>query len=147
MDGGGRKTKAKRRKGRGSGAFGSSLMAFAVTLSLIFQLVAVAHRQARAESEPAAIAAELKATFGDAAALCVQVDDKGAPLAPTGSCDDHCPICRLSAGAGLPALPDAPALPIRLRAAGETVAVAAEHDRAPIYRSKQCCARAPPIIV
>ena len=41
----------------------------------------------------------LKATFGDAAAFCVQVDDKRAPLHPSGHCDDQCPPCRSGSGA------------------------------------------------
>ena len=47
------------------------------------------------------IAAELKALFGDAAQLCVQVDDNKAPVQhrPFGHCCDQCPLCRFAAHA------------------------------------------------
>jgi hypothetical protein len=69
----------------------SPLTAFLAALALIVQFVAIPYHQARAGDlgrSDVAIAAELKATFGDAAALCVQSDDKGAPHTPAGSCDD-----------------------------------------------------------
>ena len=46
-----------------------------------------------------ALNADLQATFGDAAAFCVLVDDKGASLDPSGHCDDHCPPCHSGSGA------------------------------------------------
>ncbi len=64
--------------------FRSQLAAFVVALSLIVQLFAAATPPAFAApafagADDAAIAAELKALFGDTAQLCVQVNDDKAP--------------------------------------------------------------------
>ena len=145
----GRNSRAKRR--RHVGAVGSSLTAVAVALSLIIQLIASAHRQAQAAPalaapDPAAIVAELRAAFGDAASLCTQGDDKGAPLAPSGDCDDHCPFCRFSAEAASLIAPDAPALTVRFGAARQVVGAASEPSPVAVRPSKQHGARGPPAV-
>jgi hypothetical protein len=150
---------ADRRRGRraeraapAGSARPSRLAAFIVALSLIVQLIAAPYHQARAGdglpgSDMTRIAAELKATFGDAAALCVEVDDKGAPLAPAGKCDDQCPLCRfVSQASGLIA-PTAPALPERLDAACRALGIAPEPGDIPAYSSQTNRARAPPFAV
>ena len=74
----------KRRAKRRLSPFQSRLPAFVVALSLVVQLFTAATPPAFAApafagADNAAIAAELKALFGDTAQLCVQVnDDKGA---------------------------------------------------------------------
>ncbi|HKN26369.1 MAG TPA: hypothetical protein VJY34_00170 [Roseiarcus sp.] len=126
-------------------------MTLAVALSLVLQLFAIPYHQALsaplvASPDTAAISAELKATFGDAAALCVQSDDKGAPRAPGGCCDDQCPFCRFAAQAALIA-PDPPALhePISLGCA--TIGIAPEPGAVPAPHTSRNRARAPPLAV
>ncbi len=101
-------------QGRRAG-FGA-LTSVAVALSLLVQLILIPYHHALSapgpvSSDPARIETQLKAIFGDAAALCVQVDDKGVPTAPAGHCDDDCPLCRFAAEAAALVTPDLPALP------------------------------------
>jgi hypothetical protein len=86
-----------RRAGRHAGAKGAApdarrslVIAHLVALSLIVQLFAAATPPALAATafagaDDAAIAAELKAVFGDAAQLCVQINDDKAPAKHTPS--------------------------------------------------------------
>ena len=110
----------KRRPKRRPTALRSQLAAFLVALSLVVQLFAAATPPAMAApafagADDAAIAAELKALFGDTAQLCVQVnDDKASGQAhPSGHCCDQCPLCRFAAQAVAFVSPDLPALPGR----------------------------------
>ena len=115
MNRGGRKAGRRvRAKGVSPAAPRSPLMALIVALSLIVQLFAAATPPALAApafagADDAAIAAELKAVFGDAAQLCVQINDDKAPAkhSPSGHCCDQCPLCRFAArGCGVcPARP------------------------------------------
>ncbi len=150
MNGGARRRgRGGRRAKPGVASFRSPLTALIVALSLVFQVVAIPYHQARtgSGSDTAAVAAELKATFGDAAALCIQVDDKGAPLAPKGTCDDQCPLCRLSAQVAALTAPEAPALPVRLDAACGRLGAAPEPGALPACLINRNRARAPPLAV
>jgi hypothetical protein len=125
------RTRWRRRAGLGTAAFRSPLLAIAAAVALLVQLAVVPYHQALsaplaapAAVDIAAIAAELRATFGDAAALCIQTDGKGAPLAPAGDCDDHCPLCQFSTQSAALIAPDGPALPERLDAACLTLGAA-----------------------
>jgi len=136
------------------GTFRSPLVAVVAVLALLFQLVAVPYHQAlsaplapSAAADVTAAAAELKATFGDAAALCVQTDDKGAPGSPAGDCDDHCPLCHFAAQAAALVPPDTPALPERLDAAFRTLGAAPEAAALPVRLNRHNRARAPPFAV
>ena len=123
-----------------------------LALSLVLQVLFLPYHQALAAPaipppDNARIAFELKALFGDAAALCVQVDDKGTPTAPIGQCDDHCPFCRLAAEAGTLVVPDSPALPVRFETVSgslETLRFANAPRAPPLYRER---ARAPPSVL
>ena len=114
MNWGGRKAgRRARAKGAAPAAPRSPLMALLVALSLIVQLFAAATPPALAApafagADDAAIAAELKAVFGDAAQLCVQINDDKAPAkhAPSGHCCDQCPLCRFAAQAVAFVLPE-----------------------------------------
>ena len=144
----------KRRARRGLASFRSALTAFLVTLTLVVQLVAMPYQQALAGpaapgSSTAAIAADLKAVFGDAAGLCVHIDDKGAPSpqAPCNHCDDQCPLCRIAAQAAAFVPPDAPTLPLRVsagRVAGRAAPDFGAFSACPAQRNR---ARAPPLAV
>ncbi len=152
MSGGARrKGIARRRAGTGVARFRSPLTALAVALSLIIQLLAIPYHQALSApafaSDTAATAAELKATFGDAAALCVQVYEKSAPGAPAGHCDDQCPFCRFSAQAAVLIAPDAPALPVRLYRASRALGAAPAPGAVPAHPTSRNRARAPPVAV
>ncbi len=123
MDGG--SPKRKRRIGRaksGAAEFRSPLAALILTLSLFVQLFAAAAPPAAAAgpyagADDAAIAAELKAVFGDTAALCAHINDPAAPgkHGPPGHCCDQCPLCRSLVRAVAYFPPDAPALPERVQ--------------------------------
>jgi hypothetical protein len=140
-------TQARPRATRGR----SPLLSLIVALSLIVQLFAAPYHQALGASDPQSdtgqIAAELKATFGDAAALCLQVDDKGAPLHPSGHCDDQCPLCRFAAQAATLVAPDAPPLPERLDAGCQALGAASEPGGLPFRLENRNRARAPPLAV
>jgi len=121
-----------RRARRGLASFHSALtaFAFAVAFALVVQLIAMPYQQALAApvlvgSDTAAIAADLKAIFGDAAGFCAHIDDKGAPAprGPCNHCDDQCPLCRLVAQAPAFVPSDAPTLPRRLNAARYAIGV------------------------
>jgi hypothetical protein len=145
------RTRHARRRARPA-SFRSPLTALAVALSLIIQLVAIPYHQALsapifAFSDTSAIAAELKATFGDAAALCVQAEGKGVPGAPGGCCDDQCPFCRFSAQTAALIAPDAPALPARLDAASRDLGAVPEPGAVPALPTSRNRARAPPLAV
>ena len=127
-------------------------MSVIVALSLIVQLIAAPYHQALAapafsHSDAATIAADLKATFGDAVALCVQVDDKGAPVMPAGHCDDQCRLCRFAAQAAALVAPELPALPARLDPACQSIGAAPERDLVPVRLANLNRARAPPLAV
>ena len=151
----GRGARIKRRRlraGSCAASLRSTLTAFVVAFSLFFQLVAVPYHQALAApvftgSGTAQIAAELKATFGDAAALCAETDGKGAPLFPAGHCDDQCPLCRFAAQAAVLIAPDAFDLPKRLDAACQTLAAASEPTVFPFRLENSNRARGPPLTV
>jgi hypothetical protein len=133
----------------GLASFRSPLTALAVALSLILQLFAVPYHQALSapvvvSPETAAISAQLEATFGEAAALCVHSDDKGAPHAPGGCCDDQCPFCRFAAQAAALIAPDAPALPRRFDPIRRSIGAARELGAVPFRPNQRNRARAPP---
>jgi hypothetical protein len=142
-----------RRAGRGVVAFRSPLTALVVALSLIVQLFAAPYHQALSSPAfsggDAAIAADLKAVFGDAADLCARVDDKGgpAPSAPAGHCNDQCPLCRSAAQAAAFVPPDAPPLPGRLDANCRTIGPAPDFGAFPAAPPQHNRARAPPLAV
>src|ERR1700691_3394673 len=144
----------KRRARRGLASFRSALTAFLVTLTLVVQLVAMPYQQALAGpaapgSDTTAIADDLQAVFGDAAGLCVHIDNKGAPSpqAPCNHCDDQCPLCRIAAQAAAFVPPDAPTLPLRVsagRVAGRAAPDFGAFSACPAQRNR---ARAPPLAV
>jgi hypothetical protein len=153
VSGAGKRMK-RRRRGANPGApsFRSPLTALVVAFSLIIQLVAAPYHQALAGpgfagSETARIAAEFKATFGDAAALCVETDSKGAPPSPVGHCDDQCPLCRFGVQAAALVASELPALPARLDAVCLSLGTTPERDAVPACPAQQNRARAPPFAV
>jgi hypothetical protein len=142
--------RAKRRRT----AFGSPLATFIVALSLIVQLFAAATPPAMAApafagADDAAIAAELKALFGDTAQLCVQVNDDKAPAQhnPSCHCCDQCPLCRFAAQAVAFVPPDPPALPGRLESPAHAIRLPPGQDVLPAYLVQPNPARAPPLAV
>ena len=125
-------------------------VAFLVTLSLLLQLLFIPYHQALAAPaaglSDARIAADLKATFGDAASLCVRLDDRGAPAkAPAGGCGDDCPFCRFAAEAATLLAPHFPALPVRYEAATLSVYLPTESEAPPAAPLRRQRARAPPL--
>jgi hypothetical protein len=134
--------------------FRSRLPAFVVALSLIVQLFAAVTPPAFAApafagADDAAIAAELKALFGDTAQLCVQLNDDKAPVQhhPFGHCCDQCPLCRFAAQAVAFVAPDLPELPGRLESEAQTIRAPPARDVLPEYPAQPNPARAPPIPV
>ena len=147
-------TLARRPARRAAGERRSALTAFVVAFSLIVQLFAAATPPALAApafagADDVAIAAELKAVFGDAAQLCVQVNDDKAPAkhAPSGHCCDQCPLCRFAAQAAAVVPPDPPALPERLHTDTHAIRAPRARDVLPPYPVQPNSARAPPLAV
>ena len=152
----GRRTSALGTRGaeRRLTAFRSPLATFLVALSLVVQLFAAATPPAMAApafagADDAAIAAELKALFGDAAQLCVQVNDDKVPArhVPSGHCCDQCPLCRFAAQAVAFVSPDLPALPGRLDGEAHAIRAQPVRDVLPPYPAQPNPARAPPLAV
>jgi hypothetical protein len=144
----------KRRAKRRLTPFRSRLLAFFVALSLIVQLFAAATPPATAApafagADDAAVAAELKALFGDTAQLCVQVNDDKAPVHhnPSGHCCDQCPLCRFAAQAVAFVAPDLPELPGRLESEAHAIRAPPARDVLPAYPVQPNPARAPPLSV
>jgi hypothetical protein len=134
--------------------FRSAVTAFAVALALVVQLIALPYQQAlagpaSAGSGTAAIAADLKAMFGDAAGFCAHVDDKSAPTphGPCNHCDDQCQLCRFVAQAAAFASPDAPSLPRRPETGRQTIGLAPEFGAFSACPTQPNRARAPPLAV
>jgi hypothetical protein len=139
---------------RGLASFRSALTAFVVALSLVVQLIAMPYSQAlagpaMAGSNTAAIAADLKAVFGDAAGFCAHIGDKGvpSPQAPCNHCDDQCPLCRSVAEAAPFVAPDVPTLPVRPNAASYAIGAAADFGAFSACPAQRNRARAPPLAV
>ncbi len=153
MSGGARKGgRGRRRAEFGVASFRSPVAALAVALSLLIQLLAIPYHQALsapgfASSDTSAIAAELKATFGDAAALCGQADGKGAPGAPAGHHDDQCPLCQFFAQVSALVAPDASVIPIRLSVACRSIGAAPQLGALEARPTSAHRARAPPLAV
>ena len=147
-------TFARRYAPRGVTERRSPLTALVVGFSLIVQLFAAAtppplSAPAFSGADDAAIAAELKALFGDAAELCVQVNDDKAPVkhAPSGHCCDQCPLCRFAAQAAAFVPPDLPALAERLDSDAHAIRAPPGPDVLPAYPAQPNPARAPPLAV
>jgi hypothetical protein len=125
----------------------ASLAVGLATLALVVQMLAPAqHRMALADV--GAVAAELHATFGDVAVLCIQVDDAKSPLTPgnpPGPCDDCCPLCQMSAGAHALMLPTILGVPTRILTASETLAPAPDFAGLKPARTAFAQPRAPPL--
>jgi hypothetical protein len=155
MKRGGRKAGCRvRAKGASPAAPRSPLMALLVALSLIVQLFAAATPPALAApafagADDAAIAAELKAVFGDTAQLCVQINDDKAPAkhSPSGHCCDQCPLRRFAAQAVAFVLPNLPALPERLDSDAHAIRAPPGRDVLPAYPVQPNPSRAPPLTV
>jgi len=153
LRGGGRARRRARRIRGGLSSLRSPLTALIVAISLLAQLFAVAAQPALAApafsaAHAAAVAADLKAVFGDTAYLCAHIDDQGAPSphAP-GHCCDQCPLCRFAAQAVAFVPPDAPALPERLGADCRTIGAAPDFGAWPAAPTQPNHARAPPLAV
>ena len=117
------------------------------TLALIVQMLAPASHRMAAPGDVAGVAAELHATFGDVAVLCVQADGAKSPLTPAsppGPCDDCCPLCQMSAGAHALMLPTVPGVPTRIVTAAETLAPAPDFFGLKPARTAFAQPRAPP---
>jgi hypothetical protein len=143
-----------RRADRRLTAFRSPVATFVVALSLVVQLFAAATSPsiaapAFAGADDAAIAAELKALFGDTAQLCVQIsDDKTPPKhAPSSHCCDQCPLCRFAAQAVAFVSPDLPVLPGRIDREAHAIRAPPSQDVLPPYPAQPNPARAPPLAV
>jgi hypothetical protein len=150
----GTKTRARRYALRSAGELRSPLTAFLVAFSLLVQLFAAATPPAVAApvfagADDAAVTAELKALFGDAAQLCTHAHDHGAPgkHSPCPCCD-QCPLCRFAAQAAVAYVPpDLPALPERLDSDAHAIRAPPARDVLPPYPAQPNPARAPPLAV
>jgi hypothetical protein len=147
-------TVGTRRARRGLASFRSALTAVAVALTLVVQLIAMPYQQALAGpdfpgSDSAAVAADLQATFGDAAYFCIHIEDKGtpAPHGPCNHCDDQCPLCRIAAEAATFLPPDAPTLPLRVSAGRAAARAAPDFGAFSACPAQRNRARAPPLAV
>ncbi len=104
----------------------SRLAVLIAALALFGQLLALPYHHPQGRSDHAEVAAFLKATFGDAAVLCV--DDDAHPAAPEhrhDHSDGDCPLCQFGAQTVLFAAP-APMLPERIDVAAAPLPVQVE---------------------
>jgi hypothetical protein len=117
------------------------------TLALVAQMLAPTQHRMVAPGDVAGVAAELHATFGDVAVLCIQAEDGKSPLkpgSPPGPCDDCCPLCQMSAGAHALMLPTLLRVPTRIVTASETLAPAPDFVGLRPARTAFAQPRAPP---
>ena len=149
----GPKLRDRRRQTAGEPVSRSPLTALLVAFSLIVQLIAAAAPPAASAApysgaDDAAVAAELRALFGDSAALCVHDEDSGAPVkhAP-GHCCDQCPLCRPLSQTAAYVPPDAPALPERVNGGAQAIRAPPRDDALPSHPAQPNPARAPPLAV
>ena len=105
------------RRGGARAPFALSRLAVLIAAFALFgQLLALPYHHPEGPADPAEISAFLKATFGDAAALCVSIDASATPNAPKphhSHGDGDCPLCQFGAQTALFAAP-APTLPERI---------------------------------
>jgi hypothetical protein len=130
--------------------FRSPLATLLAALALVVQLAVLPSQPLLARAAPLPverIAADLKATFGEAAALCIRADGSGAPHAPDGDCDDHCPLCRFAAQAASLVAPDLPTLPAPFDTSCRTLGFPAKTCVVLFRLPPQNRARAPPLPV
>ena len=154
MGGGSSKKRSKARPATfGAKRSRSPLTAFLVAFSLIVQLFAAATppsmaAPAFAGADDAAIAAELRALFGDTAQLCAHPEDERAP-APHGPshCCDQCLLCGCAPQAVAFVSPDLPALPERLLADAHAIRAPPAEKVLPTYPAQPNPARAPPLAI
>jgi len=127
----------------------ASLAVGLATLALVVQMLAPAPHRMVAPGSVAGVAAELHATFGDIAVLCIQADDAKSPLtpdSPPGPCDDCCPLCQSSAAAHALVLPVLLGAPSRIEAAAVALAPAPDFIiRRKPARTAFAQPRAPPL--
>jgi hypothetical protein len=125
----------------------ASLAVGLATLALVVQMLAPASHRMVAPGDVAGVAAELHATFGDVAVLCVQADDGKSPLTPAGPpgpCDDCCPLCQSTGGAHALVLPTLLGVPTRIEAVSVTLAPEPDFIRRKPARIAFAQPRAPP---
>ena len=97
----------------------SRLSIWLAALALFGQLLALPYHHPQGRPDPAEAIASLKAIFGDAAVLCVTVDDSGtlgAPKPQHNHGDGDCPLCQFGTQTVLFDAPS-PALPERIEVA------------------------------
>jgi hypothetical protein len=125
----------------------ASLAVGLATLALVVQMLALTSHRMAAPDSVAGIAAELHATFGDIAVLCIQADDGKSPPAPgspAGPCDDCCPLCQSTAAAHALVLPTLLGVPSRIEVVSVTLAPELDFIRRKPARTAFAQARAPP---
>jgi len=143
--------KVTKRRG-GAGAISARVSRLAVllaALALFAQLMALPFHHADGRQDPASVAATLKATFGDGAILCAEVDDDASSTAPAhrqGHCDEGCPLCQFAAHAVALVAPT-PSLPERLDAAPAPLTAQADFDWEKPSPTGSAQPRAPPLEV
>ena len=115
-------------------------------VALFAQLLALPYHHPETRPDIAAVAAALKATFGDAASLCTQADDSapGAPERHHAPCSDGCPLCQFAAQTVLFDAPP-PALPERLAPASAPPPPSADFAPARPNANRFAQPRAPPL--
>ena len=121
------------------------LAAALAILAILAQLFAPAFHRAAISNETALA---LRAAVGEAAVFCLQSDDSGVahnPLDPSGSCDDHCPLCQLHAHALELLAPDANAGFAPPTTRGLVMAARFEREIAAVPRHALAQPRAPPL--
>jgi hypothetical protein len=113
--------------------------------ALLAQMLAPPVHQAGNRAEVAGVASELKALFGDAAVLCIQVEDGKRAPAPSRDCDDFCPLCQFHSGAHALILPGLAGLPTRIDVGAETLGIAPAPSSHRTTHTAYAQPRAPPL--
>ena len=124
----------------------SGVVLLLAAIALVAQLVALPYHHPQPQSELTAVAADLQATFGDAARLCAQTDDRTSPApAPrSGDCNPVCPLCQFAAQAFLIDAPP-PTLPERLAISNDAPPARVDFLGPRVGRIRFAQPRAPPV--
>jgi len=114
-------------------------------IAVFAQLAALPFHHLSATRDLSAVAAELKATFGETAVLCAQADDPSSstPQRHHGGCDVGCPLCQFASHLAL-LEPPPPALPERLAIIDRVAPARIDFERPRASAIRLAQPRAPP---
>ena len=123
------------------------LASLLAAIAVFVQLAALPYHHLQTTRDLSAVAAELKATFGETAVLCAQAGESSSstPQRHHGGCDVGCPLCQFASQLALLEPPPA-ALPERLAIVDRAAPARIDFERPTARPMRLAQPRAPPSI-